>query len=115
MRYCTRCRRLFDGPECPDCRSLGRTPRAEDWCLLSEEPRVYCDMLRDVLEQNGIPSVFAATQGGLGLFSNVNMELYRLFVPYPRLEEAARLRAELFSASLPDENADGAPSEGGED
>ena len=98
MRYCTRCRKLFEGPECPDCQNLGRTPQAEDWCLLDEQPKVFSDMLRDVLEQNGIPSTAASTQGGLGLFANVNMERYKLYVPYPCLEQAALLKQELFSA-----------------
>ena len=54
-------------------------------------------MLLDVLEQNGIEAVSQATQGATGIFSNMNMEIYRIYVPLERLEQAGELRDELFS------------------
>ncbi len=92
MLYCTRCRMLFSGDTCPECGSLGRTPQREDYCLLTEQPGIFAKMLLDVLDQEGIPTAFRATQGAVGIFSNMDMELYRIYVPLAHLERAASLR-----------------------
>lgn len=99
MLYCPYCRMLFDGDTCPDCSSLGRTPAPGDFCLLTQQPGIFARMLLDVLEQNGIEAVSQATQGATGIFSNMNMEIYRIYVPLERLDQAGELRDELFSAA----------------
>ena len=97
MLYCPRCRLLFDGNTCPDCSSLGRTPAPGDFCLLAQQPGIFARMLLDVLEQNGIEAVSQATQGAIGIFSNMNMEIYRIYVPLEKIKQAGELRDELFS------------------
>ena len=97
MLYCPYCRMLFDGDTCPDCSSLGRTPAPGDFCLLTQQPGIFARMLLDVLEQNGIEAVSQATQGATGIFSNMNMEIYRIYVPLEHLQQAGELRDELFS------------------
>ncbi len=115
MRYCTHCQKLFDEASCPDCQSLGRTPRPEDWCQTAEQPKMFAQMLADVLEQNGIPSAFTSTQGGTGIFSNMNMEIYRVFVPYSFLDRASLLADELFSPESIAEGEDPPEEEGEEE
>ncbi len=97
MLYCPRCRMLFDGDTCPECTSLGRTPASGDFCLLAQQPGMFARMLLDVLEQNGIEAASQATQGATGIFSNMNMEIYRIYVPLDQLSKAEELRDELFS------------------
>ena len=97
MLYCTRCRTLFQENSCPECGSLGRTPENGDFCLLAQQPGIFAKMLLEVLEQNGIEAASQATQGATGIFSNMNMEIYRIYVPLERLEQAQELRDELFS------------------
>ncbi len=97
MLYCPHCRLLFEGDMCPDCSSLGRTPAEGDYCFLTDQPGMFAKMLLDVLEQNGIDAVSRASQGATGIFSNMNMELHRIFVPLEQLDRAAELKDELFS------------------
>lgn len=112
MLYCPRCRLLFDGNTCPDCSSLGRTPAPGDFCLLAQQPGIFARMLLDVLEQNGIEAVSQATQGATGIFSNMNMEIYRIYVPLERFKEAGELRDELLSPdSTVEDGGDGGNEE----
>lgn len=112
MLYCPRCRLLFDGNTCPDCSSLGRTPAPGDFCLLAQQPGIFARMLLDVLEQNGIEAVSQATQGATGIFSNMNMEIYRIYVPLERFKEAGELRDELLSPdSAVEDGGDGGDEE----
>ncbi len=97
MLYCPNCQITFDGDTCPECGSLGRTPAGDDYCFLEQQPGIFAKMLMEVLEQNGIEATFRATQGATGIFSNMNMEIYRVFVPMNQFEKAAELRDELFS------------------
>ena len=112
MLYCPRCRLLFDGNTCPDSSSLGRTPAPGDFCLLAQQPGIFARMLLDVLEQNGIEAVSQATQGATGIFSNMNMEIYRIYVPLERFKEAGELRDELLSPdSAVEDSGDGGNEE----
>ena len=112
MLYCPYCRMLFDGDTCPDCSSLGRTPAPGDFCLLTQQPGLFARMLLDVLEQNGIEAVSQATQGATGIFSNMNMEIYRIYVPLERFKEAGQLRDELLSPhSAVEDGGDGGDEE----
>ena len=112
MLYCTRCRMLFDGNTCPECSSLGRNPAPGDFCLLTQQPGIFARMLLDVLEQNGIEAVSQATQGATGIFSNMNMEIHRIYVPLERFKQAEELRDELFSPdSVAEDGADSGTAE----
>ena len=112
MLYCPRCRMLFEGNTCPDCSSLGRTPAPGDFCLLTQQPGIFARMLLDVLEQNGIEAVSQATQGATGIFSNMNMEIHRIYVPMEQIKQAGELRDELFSPdSVAADDGDGEAEE----
>ena len=53
-----------------------------------------------------------ATQGATGIFSNMNMEIYRIYVPLERFKEAGELRDELLSPdSAVEDGGDGGNEE----
>ena len=53
--YCEKCKHLFDGDRCPNCRkSHVRPVQPEDPCFLVEKGAPWNEMLADVLRQNGI-------------------------------------------------------------
>ena len=107
--YCERCRRLFEGDVCPECRKdrHAREPRAEDPCFLTETDPVFGGMLRDVLAQNGIPALSASTIGaGMAARAGSMFERIRFHVRCEDLERASGLVRALFDAPIvPDETA----------
>ncbi|MBQ8136771.1 MAG: hypothetical protein IJ174_04980 [Clostridia bacterium] len=108
--YCENCQRLFDGDACPECKRLGRHPRAEDFCLMTSQPAIFATMLLDILRNNGIPAVSRATLGATGIFGSVSMEEHEIFVPYERLEEAEGWLQD-FLAAAPVEEDEEEPSQ----
>ena len=54
--YCEKCKHLFEGDRCPNCRkSHVRPVQPEDPCFLVEKGAPWNGMLEDVLRQNDIP------------------------------------------------------------
>lgn len=99
MYYCEKCMLLNEGTECIRCGSRKlRAPQTVDFCFLDEQPHMWADMLRDVLKQNGIPSVARSVLGaGLAMSVGDNLDRHRIFVPYERYEDALSLDRELFA------------------
>lgn len=99
-RYCPHCRRLFDGPKCPDCKSRRTPPRDPengDLCFLTEQAQIWSEPLRDVLSQNGIPCEMEGRLGsGISTLVGYSQESYRFFVPYECLPTACDLVEQLF-------------------
>ena len=53
--YCEKCKHLFDGDRCPNCRkSHVRPVQPEDPCFLVEKGAPWNGMLAGVLLQNGL-------------------------------------------------------------
>ena len=90
MLYCEDCGYLYEGAACPLCGSRkGREPRSGDPCFLAERGQMECDMLVDLLKQNGIPSLARGRLGaGLTVYTGLNLEQFRIFVPYEAFEQA---------------------------
>ena len=62
--YCEKCKHLFEGDHCPNCRkSHVRPVQPEDPCFLVEKGAPWNGMLTDVLRQNDIPFL---TDGRMG-------------------------------------------------
>ena len=54
--YCEKCKHLFEGDHCPNCRkSHVRPVQPVDPCFLVEKGAPWNGMLADVLRQNDIP------------------------------------------------------------
>ena len=101
--YCERCRRLFEGDVCPECRKdrHAREPRAEDPCFLMERGAPWDGMLADVLAQNGIPHLSRSRMGAaLGMRAPM-LQSTRFFVRYDDLERARALTEALFGPDAP--------------
>ncbi|MBP1587090.1 MAG: hypothetical protein ILO53_01645 [Clostridia bacterium] len=106
--YCENCQILVEAKRCPGCGSKKvREPLPNDACYLCEKQIAWGEMLREVLENNGIPTFFKKRLGiGIALRVGPMMESVRIFVPYSCLEEASEIEAGLFSETY---------AEGGDD
>ena len=102
--YCQKCRLVFDGTVCPNCKKQKhcRPPQAGDLCFLIERGAPWSDMLIDVLKQNGIPALSSGRMGA-GLAKQVGgmLESSRIFVRYDDLERANGIVDELFGEDAP--------------
>ena len=109
--YCPNCRITFsEADRCPVCG--GKKVRAslpEDICFLTEVPPVFGGMLKDVLEQNGIPVLSGSSIGaGMAMRAGSAFERVKLYVRYDHLQRAAETVNELYHS------AEGLGSDGGE-
>jgi len=99
LLYCENCQVLFEGGRCPVCGSRKvREPFPNDACFLCEKQIAWGEMLKEVLENNGIPVFFKKRLGiGLALKVGPMMESVRIYVPYSCLQEARDIEAGLFA------------------
>ena len=101
--YCERCRIIFEGDRCPDCRKL-RTREAapDDPVFLTEKGQPFSGMLADVLAQHDIPFVKSGRLGA-GLAARVGsmLESERFYVRFADLGRAGDIVDELFGADTP--------------
>lgn len=99
--YCPRCKMIVDADKCPDCHKPTRKPEMDDVCLLIEKPLPIAAMVKDVLEQNGIPSMQMGVLGaGLSTLLGSNIEYARIYTTYSDHQNALELTDELFGAPL---------------
>ena len=101
--YCQRCRRLFDGPACPECGKdrWAREPRAEDPCFLMERGAPWDGMLADVLDQHGIAHLDHSRVGAAIGMRAPSLQSSRIYVRYDELDRALELAEELFGPDMP--------------
>lgn len=74
--YCEKCKHLFEGDRCPNCRkSHVRPVQPEDPCFLVEKGVPWNGMLEDVLRQNDIPFLTDGRMGaGLATYAGPRLE-----------------------------------------
>ena len=99
--YCEACKLAFDkAAKCPRCGSRKlREPLPEDLCFLTETDPMFGGMLKDVLEQNGIPVLSSSTMGaGMAMRVGPMFDRIRFYVPYAQLSAASEIVGELFQA-----------------
>lgn len=100
--YCTRCQHVFDdSARCPVCGNKKiRQPLPEDICFLKETDPIPGGMLKDVLEQNGIPVLSNSTIGaGMAMSAGSMFERIKVFVRYEHLPRAREIAEELFDST----------------
>ena len=100
--YCPKCRLAFEGERCPKCKKTRTSPpRPDDPCFLTEVAPVWNGMLKDVLDQNGIPALCESTMGaGMAMQAGSMFERFRFFVRYEDLPDASALVDALFRAPI---------------
>ncbi len=101
--YCRKCRRIFDGALCPECgkdKWIG-TPNPEDPCFLTERGAPWDGMLKDVLDQNGIPHLDQSRMGAAIGQRAPLLQSNRIYVRYDDLARANELVDELFGPDAP--------------
>ena len=104
--YCPGCRILFDeGAKCPLCGSKKvRNVSPEDICFLTEAEPIQGVMLRDVLEQNGIPVLSSSTIGaGMAARAGSMFERTKFYVRSEHLKITKEIVDELFNAPVIEE------------
>ncbi len=97
--YCEKCKIVFDGERCPQCRKKrARQVRDDDMCFVTKQPQLLGEMLADVLAQEGIPVFLQGVLGaGLSTVVGRNWEQVKVYVPYARYERARELADSLLS------------------
>ena len=96
--YCPRCKKLVDAEKCPYCKKKTRLPEADDPCLVTTKLQPFAEMLSDVLEQNGIPSMLMDCIGaGLSAILGSNIEQMNVYVTYENYDKAVEIADGLFS------------------
>ncbi|MBQ9263525.1 MAG: hypothetical protein IJ189_04860 [Clostridia bacterium] len=113
MLYCESCGCLYEGDRCPLCGNRkGRPPRGEDPCFLAEKGQMECDLLADILKQNGIPSLVKGRSGaGLAMYTGFLTEDYRIFVPYALFSIAQELTNALENGQIIEDGDEEAETE----
>ena len=99
--YCQKCKAAFDGDgNCPVCGSTKVRPAlSDDVCFLTDADPVLGGMLKDVLEQNGIPALSSSTIGaGMAMRAGSMFERVKYYVRYEHLSKASQIVEELFNA-----------------
>ena len=99
--YCQKCKVAFDGNgNCPVCGSPSIRPALpDDICFLTDADPILGGMLKDVLEQNGIPALSNSTIGaGMAMRAGAMFERIKYFVRYEHLLKAKELVEELFNS-----------------
>ena len=96
--YCEKCRHIFDGERCPNCRKgKVRQVKDDDLCYLTEKGSPWNGMLEDVLRQKGIPFMTGGRLGaGLSTYVGPILEVTRFYVRWSDLEKAREVVAALF-------------------
>ena len=101
--YCEKCRHVFEGEHCPNCRKGRVRPvQADDPCFLTEKGAPWNGMLADVLRRNGIPFLTDGRMGaGLAPRAGTMLESSRFYVRWDDLERADAIVDELFGEDSP--------------
>lgn len=101
--YCQSCQIAFDGSRnCPVCGSTRIRPALPgDICFLTDTDPILGGMLKDVLDQNGIPSLANSTIGaGMAMRAGSMFERVRYYVRYEHLLKAKEIVEELFNPPI---------------
>ena len=103
--YCPKCKKIVDGQKCPECKKQTREVKEEDICYLTEKQAPFAGMVKDVLEQNGIPCLLESVIGaGLRTLSGVYYnEIVKIYTNYSDLEKARQLLDEIYGAPVIEE------------
>lgn len=97
--YCEKCKRVFEGEQCPACRrSKVRTPESGDLCFLTEQDYVSSGILEDMLKQEGIPYLRKDVMGaGMAIKVGPMLDRGRFYILYEKLPDAQSVVEELFA------------------
>ncbi|MEG0593216.1 MAG: hypothetical protein RR512_07850 [Coprobacillus sp.] len=98
MYYCERCHALNETDNCINCHKKHlRLVSADDYCFLIEKEMIWSEMLKEVLDNHGIPYICESSNGAaMGLNMGVALEHYQIFVPYNCYQKARGITEEMF-------------------
>lgn len=92
--YCEKCKHIFEGERCPNCRrGRVRQVKPDDPCYLTEKRSPLSGMLGDVLRQEKIPYMTSGRLGaGLSTYVGFVLEITRFVCSMGGYGEGARDR-----------------------
>ena len=89
MKYCENCRAITEEEICEVCgRTELREVREDDYCLLTECSEKFGKMLYFSLQDCDIKCAMVPFGNGARNALGLNLESFRMYVPYERYEEA---------------------------
>lgn len=96
--YCEKCKHIFEGERCPNCRrGRVRQVKPDDPCYLTEKRSPLSGMLGDVLRQEKIPYMTSGRLGaGLSTYVGFVLEIIRFYVRWADMERAQEIVNGLF-------------------
>ena len=99
--YCQKCKVAFDGNgNCPVCGNTKVRPvLLDDICFLTDADPILGRMIKDVLEQNGIPALSNSSIGaGMAMRAGSMFERIKYYVRYEHLLKAKEIVEELSNS-----------------
>ncbi len=100
MLYCPDCKTAFGpAPCCPVCGNEKiRAARPDDVCYLGEFAPIQAGILKDMLDQSGIPALGASTIGaGMAVRTGPMFEKIELYVRCEHLARAGEIKEALLA------------------
>lgn len=92
MKYCVNCRSLCEDEVCSFCGAKKlKDAEDDDFCLLFECERGEGEVLKSFLDEEGIPCVLMPSGNGLRTVLGLNLENYKVFVPYRFYDKASEI------------------------
>lgn len=98
MYYCEKCHMLNEENHCINCcKKKLREVRDDDYCFLTEKEMMWCEMLKEILDNYDISYICESTNGAaMGLNMGVAIERYQVFTPYANYEQASQIIKHMF-------------------
>ena len=103
MKYCEKCNSVVTSEYCPTCGNKKiREVAPDDFCFLVECEQMYGEMLKDALQEEGIECALIPWGNGVRSRFALNLEKYKVYVPYMHYEKAREILEALNNASASD-------------
>ena len=100
MNYCEKCNSIVTMEYCPACGNKKiREVTSDDFCFLVECAQMHGEMLNDALQEEAIQCALIPCGNGVRSKFALNLENYRVYVPYRHYERAKIIFNTLFNES----------------
>ncbi|MCH5164580.1 MAG: hypothetical protein J1F36_06145 [Clostridiales bacterium] len=104
MNYCEKCKSLTDKEYCSVCGNKKiREVESDDFCFLKECEEMPGEMLRDVLQDEGIDCVLIPCGNGVRSQFALSLGKYNVYVPYKHYESSVELLNSFFNEPTTDD------------
>ena len=92
MNYCEKCNSLSNFEYCSVCGNKKvREANSDDFCFLTECEQMYGEMLKDILQEEGISCALMPWGNGVRTQLGLRLDRYKVYVPYRDYERSVEL------------------------